>query len=148
MTCLAILANQKEDKYDSIVVIVNQLTKMVYYKLMKIIIDAPRLANIIMNVIVFDHRFQNLIVTNRGFVTVLLLFFPFSSILSLLLNLMLLYYKTRIRLARVTWPHPIFLSFYVTRGKHRCRLPHWPTEPALLVSRVYTGRTLFKSIQG
>ena len=81
-------------------------------------------------------------------VTVLPLFFPFSPILSLLLNLMLLYYKTRIGLARVTWPHLIFLSSHINHGKHRCRLSYWPTEAALLVSRIYTGRTLFSGIQG
>ena len=52
------------------------------------------------------------------------------------------------RVSVVTWLHLSSLSSHVTRGKHRCRLSGWPAEPALLVDRVYTGRTPFQGYLG
>ena len=43
---LPILTDWKGDSYDSILVIVNRLIKMVYYKLVKVTIDAPGLAEV------------------------------------------------------------------------------------------------------
>ncbi len=56
VTGLSISANWKSDSYDSILVIIDQLTKIVYYELVKITIDAPGLAEVIINVIVCHHR--------------------------------------------------------------------------------------------
>ena len=47
VTGLPISINWKGDSYDSILVIVDRLTKMVYYKPVKITIDAPDLAKVI-----------------------------------------------------------------------------------------------------
>ena len=52
VTGLPILTNLKGDSYDSILVIVNRLTKMVYYKRVKVTINAPGLAEVIIYVVV------------------------------------------------------------------------------------------------
>ena len=66
VTSLAISSNWKRDSYDSILVIVDQLTKMVHYKPVKITIDAPGLTEIIIDVVVCHHCLSDLIVTDRG----------------------------------------------------------------------------------
>ena len=53
---ILISADWKDDKYDLILVIVDQLTKMVYFKLIKVTIDVLGLANIIINIIVDYHK--------------------------------------------------------------------------------------------
>ena len=52
VTGLPILTNWKGDNYNSILVIVDWLTKMVYYKSVKVTINAPDLAEVIIHVIV------------------------------------------------------------------------------------------------
>ena len=64
MTSLEISTNWKKNSYDSILVIVNWLTKIVHYKLVKITINIPRLAVVLIDVIVRHHGFLDLIVTN------------------------------------------------------------------------------------
>ena len=66
VTGLPILLDWKEDSYDSILVIVNRLTKIVHYKPVKITIDAPGQAEVIINVVVRHHGLLDSIVTNRG----------------------------------------------------------------------------------
>ena len=66
VTGLSISINWKKNSYDSILVIVNWLTKMVYYKPVKITIDASSLAKIIINMVVWHHGLPDSIVTNRG----------------------------------------------------------------------------------
>ena len=61
---LSILMNWKKDSYDSILVIVNGLTKIVYYKLVKVIINTLDFAEIIINVVVKHYGLPNLIITN------------------------------------------------------------------------------------
>ena len=51
VTKLSSSADWNEESYDSILVIVNWLTKMVYYKPVKVTIDAPGIAGIILDVI-------------------------------------------------------------------------------------------------
>ena len=53
MTDLSILNNWKGDNYDSILVIVDCLIKMVQYKPVKITIDAPELAEVIIDVVIY-----------------------------------------------------------------------------------------------
>ena len=55
VTGLPLSADQKDDSYDSILVIVDLLTKMVYYEPVKVTIDAPRLAEVIIDVVVWHH---------------------------------------------------------------------------------------------
>ena len=54
-----------EDSYDSIFIIVDPLIKIVYYKPVKVIINASGLAEVIINVVVRHHSLPNLIVTNQ-----------------------------------------------------------------------------------
>ena len=63
---LPISIDWKEDNYDSIFVIVNRPTKMVHYKLVKVIIDAPGLVEVIINIVVRHHGLFDSIVTNQG----------------------------------------------------------------------------------
>ena len=65
VTSLPILTDWKEDNYNSILVIVDRLTKMVYYKPVKVTIDAPGLAEVIINVVVRHHDLQDSIVTDQ-----------------------------------------------------------------------------------
>ncbi len=55
VTSLPISANSKGDSYDSMLVIVDRLTKMVHYILVKVTIDAPGLAEVIIDVVVRHH---------------------------------------------------------------------------------------------
>ena len=66
VTSLPISTNWKGNNYDSILIIVNWLTKMVYYKPVKVTINAPGLAEVIINVIVRHHSLPDSIITNRG----------------------------------------------------------------------------------
>ena len=60
---LPILMDWKRDSYDSIFVIVNSLIKMVYYKLIKAIINNLGLTEIIINIIIRHYNLPGLIVT-------------------------------------------------------------------------------------
>ncbi len=53
---LPISANEKNDSYDSILVIVDQLTKIVHYLLVKVTIDALDLVEGIINVVVRHYK--------------------------------------------------------------------------------------------
>ena len=63
---LLVLTNWKGDSYDSILVIVNRLTKMVHYEPVKVTIDAPGLAEVIIDVVVQHNELLDSIVTDRG----------------------------------------------------------------------------------
>lgn len=52
MNGLSILTNLKGEIYDLILVIMNQLTKMMYYKPVNIIINTFRLVEIILDIVV------------------------------------------------------------------------------------------------
>ena len=66
VTGLPISTDWKGDSYDSILVIVSRLIKMVYYEPVKVIIDAPGLPEVIINVVVRHHGLSDSIVTDRG----------------------------------------------------------------------------------
>ena len=66
VTGLPLSSDWKSDSYDLILVIVDQLTKMVYYKPVKVTIDAPGLAEVIIDVVVRHHGLPDSIVTDRG----------------------------------------------------------------------------------
>ena len=66
VTSSPILTDWKRNNYDSIFVILDWLIKMVYYEPVKVIIDAPGLAVVIIDVLVKHHGLPDLIVTNRG----------------------------------------------------------------------------------
>ena len=62
ITGFLILANLKGDSYDLILVIIDQLIKMVYYEPIKVMINTPDLAEIIINMIVCYHRVSKSII--------------------------------------------------------------------------------------
>ena len=77
VTRLPISTDWKGESYNFILVIVDWLTKMVHYELVKMTIDAPGLAKIIIDVVVRQYSLSGSIITNRG----LLLIFKFWSLL-------------------------------------------------------------------
>ena len=66
VTGLLISTNWKGESYDSILVIVNRLTKMVHYEPVKITIDAPGLAEVIIDIVVRHHSLFDSIITDRS----------------------------------------------------------------------------------
>ena len=66
VTGLLLSADWKGDSYDSILVIVDRLTKMVHYELVKVTIDAPGLAEVIIDVVVRHHGLPDSIISDRG----------------------------------------------------------------------------------
>ena len=66
VTGLPILTNWKGNSYESILVIVNRQTKMVHHEPVKITINAPGLAEVIINIVVRHHGLPDSIVTDRG----------------------------------------------------------------------------------
>ena len=66
VTGLPVSTNWKSESYDSILVIVDRLTKMVHYEPVKITIDAPGLAEVIIDVVVRHHGLPDSIITDRG----------------------------------------------------------------------------------
>ena len=55
VTGLPLSADWKGDSYDSILVIVDRLTKMIHYEPVKVTIDAPGLAEVIIDMVVRHH---------------------------------------------------------------------------------------------
>ncbi len=55
VTRLLVFTNWKDDTYNSILVIIDQLTRIVYYEPVKVNIDTPGLVEVILDVIVRHH---------------------------------------------------------------------------------------------
>ena len=66
VTGLPVSTNWKGETYDSILVIVDRLTKMVHYEAVKVTIDALGLAEVIIDVVVQHHGLSASIVSDRG----------------------------------------------------------------------------------
>ncbi len=64
VTGLPISTNWKGETYDSILVIVNQVTKMVHYKLVKVTIDVPDLVEAIIKAVVQYYGLPDSIVSD------------------------------------------------------------------------------------
>ena len=67
MTGLPISTNWKGDSYNFILIIVDSLTKIIYYKPVKITINAPGLAQVTIDIVVCYHDLPNSIVIDRNF---------------------------------------------------------------------------------
>lgn len=65
VTSLPLSANWKDDNYNSIFVIINRLTKMIYYKPVKVPIKALGLAKIIINIIMQYYGLWDSIISNH-----------------------------------------------------------------------------------
>ena len=66
VTELPISANWKGDSYDSILVIVDRLIKMVYYKPIQVTIDTSGQAEVIIDVVVHHYGVPESIITDKG----------------------------------------------------------------------------------
>ena len=66
VTRLPVSTDWKGKSYDFILVIVDRLTKIVHYEPVKITIDAPELAEVIINMVVWHYGLPDSIVTNKG----------------------------------------------------------------------------------
>ena len=66
MTGLPVSNDWKGKSYDLIFVIVDRLIKMVHYKPVKITIDAPGLAEVIIDVVVYYNSLPDYIITDWG----------------------------------------------------------------------------------
>ena len=66
VTGLPVSTNWKGKTYDTILVIVDRLTKMVHYEPVKVTIDASGLAEVIIDVLVRHHGLPDFIVSDRG----------------------------------------------------------------------------------
>ena len=65
LTGLPVSTNWKGKSYDSVLVIVDRFTKMVYYEPVKITINAPGLAEVIFDVVVCHHGLLDSILSDR-----------------------------------------------------------------------------------
>ena len=63
---LPISTNWKGDSYDSILVIIDWLMKMVHYEPVKVTINALGLAEVILDVVVWHYGLPDSIVSDRG----------------------------------------------------------------------------------
>ncbi len=66
VTGFPISANWKGDSYNSILVIVDRITKIVHYKSVKVTIDASGLVEVIIDVVVHQHGVPKSIVIDQG----------------------------------------------------------------------------------
>ncbi len=66
VTRLPVSTNWKGETYDSILVIVNRFTKIVYYELVKVTINALGLAEVIIKVVLRHHGLPDSIVSDYG----------------------------------------------------------------------------------
>ena len=68
VTGLPLSADWKGDSYNSVFVIVDRLTKMVHYEPVKVTIDAPELAKVILDVVVCHHGLPDSIMTDKSLI--------------------------------------------------------------------------------
>ena len=66
ITGLPVLTNWKDETYDSILVIVDRLTKMVHYKPVKVTVNAFGLAKVIIDVVARHHGLPDSILSDRA----------------------------------------------------------------------------------
>lgn len=80
---LPISTNWKSESYNFILVIVNQLTKIIHYEPIKVTINTPGLAKVILDMVIRYYGLLDLIVTDRD----LFFIFKFWSLLCYFLNI-------------------------------------------------------------
>ena len=76
-------ANWRGDNYDLILIIVDRLTKKVYYEPVQTTITAPALADIILNIVVQYYSLLKSIISNRGSVFISKFWFSLCYFLSI-----------------------------------------------------------------
>ena len=65
VTGLPLIADWKGDNYDLILVIIDRLTKIMHYKLVKVIIDTPGLVEVIIDMVVRHHGLPDSIISDQ-----------------------------------------------------------------------------------
>lgn len=75
ITRLPILTNWKGDSYNLISVIVYWLIKIIYYKSILVIINIPKPAIIILDIVFWHHSLPDLIITNKNYLFILKFWF-------------------------------------------------------------------------
>ena len=70
-----LLVEWKDNNYDAILVIIDQLTKIVYYKGVKTTIGVSELAEVIIDVVVIYHSLPESTISNRNFLFTLKFWF-------------------------------------------------------------------------
>lgn len=68
VTELSVLIYCMSKNYNSILVIINQLMEIVYYKLVKVTINILHIAKLILNIIIQYDNFINFIISNKSLV--------------------------------------------------------------------------------
>lgn len=63
---LPLLIDRKGNNYDAILVVVDCLKKIMYYKLIKTIIDIVDLADIIINIVIRHYSLSESIINDQG----------------------------------------------------------------------------------
>lgn len=81
VTGLLISTDKKRESYNSILVIINRPTKIIYYKPIKVIINTSGLAKIIFNMVICYYKLPNSIIINKSLLFIskflsLLYYFP------------------------------------------------------------------------
>ena len=62
---LPVSTNSKNESYDSILVIVDHLTKIVYYELIKVMTNISDLAKVIINIVIYYYKVLESIVEHQ-----------------------------------------------------------------------------------
>lgn len=70
---LLVSIDLKAETYDCIQIIINRFPKIVYCELVKITINAPKLAKVVLDILVWHSRLPNLIIINKAY------YLPLSS---------------------------------------------------------------------
>ena len=83
MTGLPLSVNWKGDNYDSILVIVDCLTKMMHYKPIQVIINALRLAEVILDVVIRHYGLPDFIIGDCGAIFISKFWFSLCYILGI-----------------------------------------------------------------
>ena len=66
ITRLLISTNEKRESYNSILVIIDPLSKIVHYESVKVITNALGLAKVILNKVIWHHSLLNSIMSDKG----------------------------------------------------------------------------------
>ena len=71
MTGLLLFVNWMSNSYDSILVIINRLTKIVYYKLVQVTVNALGLAKVISDMVMQHHNLLDSIISDSRAIIIL-----------------------------------------------------------------------------
>lgn len=92
ITGFSISINWKGKAYDFDLIIIDWLPKMLYYEPVKIIINASKLVEIIIDVIIKNHGLSNSILTNRGTLFILKLWSSLCYLVTIKRRLSIAFY--------------------------------------------------------